>query len=215
MIKVAIVEDHRMVREGIKLLLNEQEGIEIVAEFSNGKDWLLSLANQHYDVSLVDIDMPDISGLMALSEGLSIDKNIKVIMLTMHNDVFFFKEAFVKGARGYVLKDMTVTELYTAIDEVYKGNTYFSDDFLKSLAQNLNREQHSEKDSKNLISLNDQEHKLLNYICRGYTNKELADNLFLSVKTIESQKSKLMRKVKTKNNAGLIVWAIKNNVVEI
>lgn len=216
MIKIAIVEDHKMVREGLRILINQYDDMEIVAEFSNGNDWLHSLNNQQYDVSLIDIDMPVIDGLSALTDGLVLNKDIKVIMLTMHDDVNYLKEAFIKGAKGFVLKDMSVDELSIAIHEVNEGHIYFSDDFLSSVALSLKKEKDTNhRKTIDTISLSDTELQLLTLICKGYTNKELAEALFLSVKTIESQKTKLMRRTKAKNNAGLIVWAIKNQAVQI
>lgn len=216
MIKVAIVEDHQMVREGLKVLINQSDEIEVVAEFNNAKDWLKSLTELHFDVSLIDIDLPELDGITALDEALLLDKHLKAIMLTMHNDVTYFREAFVKGAQGFVLKDMSVNELSIAIREVHNGNTFFSDEFLKSLANNLRKEQNTTMQQKKTdLYFNESEHRLLSYICKGFTNKELAEALFLSVKTIESHKAKLMRKTATKNNAGLIVWAIKNQVVDV
>jgi len=216
MIKVAIVEDHQMVREGIKLLLNQSGDMKVVAEYSNAEDWLASLSVQQYDVTLIDIDMPGVNGIDALTKGLMVDGSLKAIMLTMHNDVAYFREAFVKGAHGFVLKDMSVDELSIAIREVANGNTYFSDEFLKSLANKLKTEQNtSNQQNTPAVSINESEHRLLSFICLGYTNKELAEAMYLSIKTIESHKAKLMRKTQTKNNAALIVWAIKNHIVDI
>ncbi|WP_430812413.1 MULTISPECIES: response regulator transcription factor [unclassified Carboxylicivirga] len=216
MIQIAIVEDHQMVREGLKVLIDQWEDIKVVAEFSSGEEWLASLQSHQYDVSLLDIDMPGMSGLEALDKAQQSDPSHRIIMLTMHRTANFFREAFIKGARGYVAKDRSVNHLAAAIREVSVGNTYFSDEFLKSLASNL-KHQHDfdQRQTNNPINLNANEVHLLNNICQGYTNKELAEKMFLSVKTIESQKTKLMRKTDTKNNAGLIVWAIKNNVVDI
>ncbi len=216
MIRIAIAEDHMMVREGIKMLINQVHDMEVVAEFDNGRDWVNSLSQHQYDVSLVDINMPQLSGLEALSQAMQLNSNVRVIMLTMYHDVNYFKDAFVKGAKGFVLKDMSVEELSVAIREVHTGHTYFSDDFLKAVASSLKSETEEEKRNRaGLTVLNDQELQLLSFICKGYTNKELAEALFLSVKAIESQKTKLMRKTDTRNNAGLIVWAIKNQVVKI
>ncbi|WP_439185106.1 response regulator transcription factor [Carboxylicivirga taeanensis] len=216
MIRIAIAEDHSMVREGIKMLINEAEDMEVVAEFSNGNDWLNSLSKDRYDVSLVDISMPLLGGLDALSKAMAKDDHLRVIMLTMYHDVNFFKEAFVKGAKGFVLKDMSAEELALAIREVNAGHTYFSDEFLKAVASSLNTEREITSNiSPSAVELTQSERELLASVCKGYTNKELAKAHFLSVKAIESQKTKLMRKTNTKNNAGLIVWAIKNQVVEL
>lgn len=216
MIRIAIAEDHQLVREGIKMLINQVSDMQVVAEFDNGADWLGSLKNQSYDVSLIDINMPGISGLDALAAGLEMDKTLRVIMLTMHHDVSYFKEAFVKGAKGFVLKDMSVEELAAAVKEVNDGHTFFSDDFLKAVASSLKSERERTKSAYSVSHLlSEQEEQLLTLICKGYTNKELAEELCLSVKAIESQKTKLMKKTEAKNNAGLIVWAVKNQVVKI
>ncbi|MBS2212259.1 response regulator transcription factor [Carboxylicivirga mesophila] len=216
MIRIAIVEDHVMVREGIKMFINQVEDMQVVAEFDNGVEWLNSFGSQHYDVSLVDINMPQLNGLDALGKALQIQPDHQIIMLSMHHDVNYFKEAFVKGAKGFVLKDMSVEELAHAIRLVNEGQTYFSDEFLKAVASSLKSEREEEKVLRyEAGELHESEQQLLTLICKGYTNKELAEALFLSVKAIESQKTKLLRKTGSRNNAGLIVWAIKHHIVKI
>lgn len=216
MIRIAIAEDHVMVREGIKMFINQVEGMQVVAEFDNGIEWLNSIGNQWFDVSLVDINMPQLNGLDALGKALQIYSDLRVIMLSMYHDVNYFKEAFVKGAKGFVLKDMSVEELSHAIRVVNEGQTYFSDEFLKAVASSLKSEREEERVMRHKVDeLNESEQQLLTLICKGYTNKELAEELFLSVKAIESQKTKLLKKTGARNNAGLIVWAIKHQIVKI
>ncbi|SMO55134.1 two component transcriptional regulator, LuxR family [Saccharicrinis carchari] len=216
MIKIVIVEDHEMVREGLKVLINQWSDMNIVAEYSTGAEWLDNIGMIEGDVVLIDINMPNMDGLTAISQALTIDTAIKVIVLSMHNDSNYFREAFVAGAKGYLLKQLSAQDLEKAIREVYKGNTYFSDEFLLKVAKSIKRGQDkSVETTKGNISLSDQERQLLRNVCKGYTNKQIAESMFLSVKTIESQKSKLMKRSNSKNNASLIVWAIKNQIVDL
>ncbi|MCU4174194.1 response regulator transcription factor [Carboxylicivirga sp. N1Y90] len=216
MIKVVIVEDHEMVREGLKVLINQWPDMEIVGEFSTGNQWLDSIKTIESDIVLLDINMPNMDGLTAIKQALAIDAEIKTIVLTMHSDSNYFREAFIAGTKGYILKQLSAKDLEKAIREVYKGNTYFSNDFLNRVAANIKEVQNKSSEThSNTFSLSEQEQQLLKNICKGYTNKQLAESMFLSVKTIESQKSKLMRKSNSMNNASLIVWAIKNNIVSV
>lgn len=216
MIRVAIVEDYKLVCEGFKVLINQYNDMEVVNQYYKAEEWILGLKSDHYDVVLVDIKLPGKDGIVALQEALSIKPGIKAIMFTMYDDVSYFREAFVAGAKGFVIKNMSVVELTTAIRHVYGGHTFFSDDFLKQLAKSLRKDREGKLGRQITYSeLSDQEYKMLSLICKGYTNRQLAEIMFLSIKSIESKKTRLMRKTKTCNNAGLIVWAVKNNIVSL
>jgi len=216
MIRISIVEDHEMVREGLKALITKNSDMAIVAEHSSASEWLANFKKGECDVLLIDINLPHIDGLKALTQALEVDSELKAIVLTMHNDLIYIKEALITGAKGFILKCQSVQELEKGIRDVHKGYTFFSDEFLRRVAKSLKEDQEQVASASSMpVQLSDKELQLLASICKGYTNKQLADQMYLSIKSIESYKSKLMRKTNTNNNASLIVWAIKNQVVNI
>jgi DNA-binding NarL/FixJ family response regulator len=216
MIRLAIIEDLPIVLEGIKLLINNVDDFEIVGEFRNGQDFVDNMANLKVDVVLTDIDMPVMDGVTATKLALSINPDLRIIALSMYNDRKYYYEMVTAGAKGFVLKQSPTNKLENAIREVHQGGNYFSEELLRSVIIEMqNIEDQIIDDRKKLLKLTERESKLLDLICQGLTNKELADKLFVSVRTIETTKSRLMEKTNTRNNAGLIIWAIKNKVVVI
>ena len=216
MIRIAIIEDLPIVLEGIKLLINNIKDFEIVAEFSNGQEFTDNLQSFPADVILTDIDMPVMDGITATKIALSLNPELKIIALSMYNDRKYYYEMVTAGAKGFVLKQSPSNKLETAIREVHNGGNYFSEELLRSVIIEMQSiESLLVEEKKKLMKLTDRESDILNLICQGLTNKELADKLFVSVRTIESTKSRLMEKTSTRNNAGLIIWAIKNKIVII
>ncbi|WP_430817064.1 response regulator transcription factor [Carboxylicivirga sp. RSCT41] len=216
MIKIAIVEDLPMVLEGLKLLIDQVEDFKIVAEYSNGKEFTDDILNLDADIVLTDIDMPVMDGIAATTLATSLKPDIKIIALSMHNDRKYYFQMVTAGAKGFVLKQSNPNELEKAIRDVHANGNFFSPDLLHSIIVNIHGlENEIVKDKKELLQLSDRETELLNLICQGLTNQQLADKMFVSLRTIESNKSKLMQKTNTRNNAGLIIWAIKNKVVTI
>ncbi|MCW5516909.1 response regulator transcription factor [Muriicola sp. Z0-33] len=216
MIRIAIIEDLPIVLEGIKLIINNIKDLKIVAEFSNGKEFTEHLPSLSADVVLTDIDMPIMDGITATKIALSLNPNLKIIALSMYNDRKYYYEMVTAGAKGFVLKQSPSNELETAIREVYNGGNYFSEELLRSVIIEMQSiESLLVEEKKKLLNLTNRESDMLNLICQGLTNKELANELFVSVRTIESTKSRLMEKTNTRNNAGLIIWAIKNKIVTV
>ena len=216
MIRIAIIEDLPIVLEGIKLLINNIKDFEIVAEYSNGQEFTDNLQSISTDVVLTDIDMPVMDGITATKIALSLNPELKIIALSMYNDRKYYYEMVTAGAKGFVLKQSPSNKLETAIREVHNGGNYFSEELLRSVIIEMQSiESLLVEEKKKLMKLTDRESDILNLICQGLTNKELAAELFVSVRTIESTKSRLMEKTSTRNNAGLIIWAIKNKIVVI
>lgn len=216
MIKIAIVEDLPLVLEGLKLLINQIEDFEIVAEYANGKEFTDDILNLDVDVVLTDIDMPVMDGISATKLATSLRPEIKMIGLSMHNDRKYYYHMVTAGAKGFVLKQSNPDELEKAIREVYINGNFFSPDLLHSIIVDIHGlEEEIVRDKKQLLNLSERETELLNLICQGMTNQQLAEKMFVSLRTIESNKSRLMQKTNTKNNAGLIIWAIKNKIVTI
>lgn len=216
MIKIVIVEDLPVVLEGIKLLINQVDDFSIIAEFQNGKELADNVINLDADIILTDIDMPVMDGIAATKIVTSLRPDIKVIALSMHNDRKYYYHMVTAGAKGFVLKQSNPDELENAIREVNNNGNFFSPDLLHSIIVDIHGlEDEIVKEKKELLKLSERETELLNLICKGLTNQQLADKMFVSLRTIESNKSKLMQKTNSKNNAGLIIWAIKNKIVTI
>lgn len=211
-----MIEDLPMILEGLKLLISKVDDFQIVAEFANGKEFIDNIDTIDADIILTDIEMPVMDGIEATTLGLTYKPHLKIIALTMYSDRKFYYKMVTAGAKGFVLKQSPAKELETAIREVYAGGNYFSPELLRTVIvemQGIEQEIISEK--KDLLKLSDRESQILQYLCMGFNNKELAEKLFVSLRTIETAKSRLMQKTKTKNNASLIVWAIKNKIVSV
>lgn len=216
MIRIIIIEDLPIILEGIKVLINQVEDFEVVAEYENGKTFLEEVDNLESDIVLVDIEMPEINGIDVTKRALATHPELKIIALSMYNEHKYYYEMVTAGAKGFVLKQSSVEDLEKAIREVHKGGNFFSGELLHDVILNMQSiEKEIVNEKKEMLKLSQREVELLSLICQGYSNKMLADKLFLSIKTIESNKAKLMHKTNTKNNAGLIIWAIKNKIVEI
>lgn len=214
MIRIAITDDMPIVLEGLKLLLERIPDFQIVAEYSNGKELLDNISISTADVYLTDIEMPVMDGITATREILSINPGKKVIALSMYSDSENYYDMIRSGAKGFVPKQSSINELEQAVRTVYNGGNYFSTDLLHNVIVNLpkNDDTHAKKNNHN-PELTEKELSLLNLICHGHSNKELAEKLFISIKTVESQKTRLMEKTGARNASGLIIWAIKNKIV--
>jgi DNA-binding NarL/FixJ family response regulator len=216
MIRIVIIEDLPLILEGIKVLINQIDDLEVVGEFQNGQEFIDALPEVDADIILTDINMPVLDGVAMTKLALVHDPEMKIIALSMYNDAKYYYEMITAGAKGFVLKQASVEELETAIREVHNEGSFFSQELLHGVImgmQTIEKELAAEK--QNLLKLSDREVQLLELICQGKTNKQLAEALHISVKTVESHKAQLMKKTKTANNAGLIIWAVKNKVVLI
>nr|WP_321408428.1 response regulator transcription factor [uncultured Carboxylicivirga sp.] len=216
MINIVIIEDLPIVMEGLKLQLNRVENFNVIGEFSNGKEFIDQMDSIEPDIILTDIDMPVMNGIEMTLMALSNNPELKIIALTMFSDRKFYYKMVTAGARGFVLKQSSAGVLKTAIEEVYEGGSYFSQEILRTVIVEMQGiEEEIIKEKKELLKLTDRETQIIQLICQGLSNKEIADRLFVSLRTVETTKSRLMQKTKQRNNAGLIIWAIKNKIVSI
>ncbi len=212
-IKVIIVDDHKLVTDCIGLFLKGAQDIEVIGVAHSGKDALQMLKKMIPDVVLLDISMPEMTGIQ-LTEAIKKKYNdIKILILSMHSDYNNISDAIDAGADGYVPKDVSSEELVEAIETVSRGKNYFhstiSDEIVKNYA---NKRQ---KNSSILPQLTKRELEVLQLFAEGYNNSEIAERLFLSVRTIESHKNHILQKTNMKNSVELIKFAIKNKIIEI
>ena len=216
MINIVIIEDLPIILEGIKVLINQVADFKVVAEYKNGKEFIDNIESFHSEVVLTDIDMPVMDGITTTKKALTTHQDLKFIALSIYDDYKYYYEMITSGAKGFVLKQSSVDELELAIREVDKGSHFFSKELMHGVILSMkNIEDQIVEEKKDFLNLTQREIEMLTYICQGLSNKELADKLFVSIKTIESNKAKLMQKTNTKNNAGLIIWAIKNKIIQI
>ncbi len=208
-INVLLTDDHQIIIDGLKSLLKNSEEINVSAEANNGREALRILGILSVDVVLMDIDMPVMNGIEALKEIRKQYRDVKVIILSMHNEAGMIKNLIELGANGYLLKSCAQDELIGAITKVASGHSYFSADVTLAL---LNPTGTSNPDKKNEL-LTDRETEILKLIAAGFSNKEIGDQLFISHRTVDTHRTNLMKKLDVNNIAGLISYAIKNGIV--
>lgn len=212
MIRILIADDHQLMIDGIKTTLAEIEDFEIVAEANNGFEVLEILAEgTGVDVILMDINMPKQDGLVCTKEVNKKYPGIKIIALSQYDEKRFVKRMVKNGASGYLLKDSGREILEKAIRTVHSGETYFSEKLsMRLISQELKTE-----DTKSLFpKLTGRELEILNLIGKEFSSQEIADKLFISFHTVESHRANLMYKAGVKNTAGLIRWAVENDLLD-
>jgi len=209
MIQIAITDDHTIVIEGIKNMLKSNKEIEVLQSFENLKDTFENL-NSSIEVLLLDINLPDGNGINACKNILEKHKNLKIIALTNFEDSIFIKQILKNGAMGYLLKNTSKTELTEAIKEVNNGNRYLPKKISDIL---LNDSIGIEQSSYFIPKLTSREKEILALIIKEYTTDEIANELFVSNKTVESHRSNLMQKLGVKNSAGLVRVAFEKGLL--
>jgi DNA-binding NarL/FixJ family response regulator len=214
MIKVLLAEDHQIVRNGIKNVLESDGRFSVIGEASNGKD-VLELITEDVlpDIILADICMPEMTGI-ELAENLKRNgfRNIKLVFLTMLDSESYVFEAFRTGIHGYLLKNISTDELLFALSHIYHhDNQYLCSDLaVRMIKQARNLEKISEAD----IDFSKRETEVLSLIAQGYTNKEIADKLFTSRRTVEGHRQTMINKANVRNSAELIRFAVKHSLID-
>ncbi len=209
-IKLLLVDDHAVLRSGLKLLLNLQQDMIVIGEAKSGLEAVEKAKGLNPDIILLDISMPDMGGLEALEK---IKKNCtsKVLILTMHSDKQYLQKALKKGASGYALKQAADTELLLAIREVTQGEIYLDPNLSQRLVKSMYLPVQGGKDSDSVLT--EREKEVLKLIALGYTNKEIGQSLQRSVKTVETHKSRIMGKLHCEKRSGLVRYAIDHGYI--
>ncbi|MCG8580437.1 MAG: response regulator transcription factor [Bacteroidales bacterium] len=215
MINIVIVEDLPLVLEGIKVLLDQEDQFNIVRTFSDGDVLLnqLKYIEGKVDVVITDIEMPGINGIQ-LTQAISDNfPSIKTIALSMYDNVEYYNQMIAAGAKGFVLKQKHYKELKEAINRVTNEEFYFSSEILQHVIGKMTND--SAPEDRPNIKLSQREIQLIKHISEGLLNKEIADKMNLSLRSVESLKSRLMDKTDTRDNASLLMWGIKNQLIDI
>lgn len=206
-ISVAIVDDHQLFRNGLKFIIENEDDMEVVIEASNGRQFLDFLKNLKPEVVLMDINMPEMDGVETTRRALELYPDLHIIVLSMYDDVEYYNTMIDLGVKGFILKDIDNNELADALRKVYRGGNYFSQELLLRLIKN--------KPVEEGIDLTRREREVLELICKGYSNMQISEELFISQRTVERHRSSLLFKTNSKNSVSLVVFAIKNNLVKI
>jgi two-component system response regulator NreC len=214
-ITVLLADDHAVLRSGLRLLIERQPGMEVVAEAGDGNEALAKASELHPDLVLLDINMPGLDGLAALPQIRQASPNSRVLILTMHDDVSYLQEALRAGASGYVLKRAVDNELQMAIQAVMRGETYVHSAMTQKLLQKMDADATPAKEEADPWAvLSERERDVLRLVALGYTNQEVADELFLSVKTVETYRARGMEKLGLQTRAQLVKAALKRGLLD-
>lgn len=211
MFRIVIVDDHRLFREGLKLILQEEQNYEIAGEFANGHEFIKFLDIVKPDLVLLDINMPVMNGIDAAKKALEIYPDLNILILSMLGEEDYYNELMNIGVKGFLLKDSDTDELLIAIEKILGGAAYFSQQLLMQILQNKSKQEQA----SNAVSLTPREVEVLTLLCEGLTNAEIAEKLYLSQRTVDRHKSNLFMKCECTNSVGLVMYAIRNKIVNL
>jgi DNA-binding NarL/FixJ family response regulator len=212
MISIVVADDHGIVREGLRRLLESEPGFKVCGEAVDGREVLDQIAGARPDIVVLDITMPRLGGLETLEKIRSLHKQTKVILLSVHSDSTFIQSAISLGADGYVLKNGPATEIVTAIREVMNGGSYFSPVVAREIVEQLRAPRPDSSDPFSLLS--GREREVLHLIADGLSAKEVAVELSISTKTVEAHRTSLMRKLGVRKATELVRYALRHGLIE-
>ena len=211
--RILIIEDHTLLRAGLRALLSQGDEFEVVGEFDNGRDAVRSVGALAPDIILMDLSMPGMNGIEAITEIKQRDPAVRILVLTIHRGEEYIQESLRAGANGYVLKDASHDELRVAIRSVLNGKTYLSPDVSSSVVTGY-LGKGTERANTPWSTLTHREREVLKLVAEGHSNRSIAQFLSLSVKTVEKHRSNVMRKLDLHNAAMLTAYAIEKGLVE-
>ena len=213
-LKVIIADDHVLFRAGVKTALSLKKDIRIIGEADNGQQLLHLLKHLEPDVILLDIQMPVMDGITALPEIKKLYPQIRIIMLTMHNDHSMISRLMELGANAYLTKNSDSEVIYEAIKTCYTNEYYFNELTNKALLDGLRTKRNADTFAPAEVKLSDKEKHILKLMCDEKSTKEIADMVDLSPRTVEAIRDKLKSKTGVKSMAGLVIYAIKSGIIE-
>ena len=214
-IRVLLADDHAVLRAGLRLLLNSQDDMEVVGEADTGAQAVAQARQLHPDIVLLDITMSGADGLGAVREIKEDNPDTKVLALTMHDDESYLRHVLEAGGAGYVLKRSADTELLSAIRAVQQGGTFLHPEHAKALLEPTveTAEELKKKGSDSYDLLSDREQQVLKFLALGHTNKQIAEKLFISVKTVETYRARVQEKLGLRGRAALVRYALQRGLL--
>lgn len=208
-IRLLIADDHLVAREGIVYLLSGSDEVEVVGEANNGREAIAMIESLNPDILVCDISMPDISGIELLQKVEEGNHEVKVLILSMHKDSEYVMKSFEYGAMGYLPKNADENELLKAIDTIYHGERYLTNEISNVLAQSMIASKSSIK-----YNLTTREKEIVKQLVQGLSNKQIAAELFISIRTVDTHRTNIMKKLQVKNVASLVKLAMQENLCD-
>lgn len=210
--RIIIVDDHEIFRKGLTMVINRFAHSTVVAEASNGQELLDVLETTECDIILMDIQMPVMGGIQATQVVTEKYKDVSVVALSMFGEENYLQSMLEAGAQGFLLKNIGKDKLYKAIEIIAEGNNYFSEELLSFFTKKYIN---PDKNREDLPKLTKRELEVLSLISKGLTDKEIADKLFISERTVNGHRANLISKTGSKNTVNLLIYAIKHKLIEI
>lgn len=211
LIRVTIVDDHEIFRSGLKMVINKLGYAKVVAEAADGVEFLELLEQEETDIVLMDIEMPRLNGIEATKKAIERMPSIKIIALTMFKEDAYIQSMIEAGVKGFLIKNIRKEVLDRALQAVYNGKTYYSEELWDYFTKSVTKEDKPGSD----LALTKRELEVLLLMAEGLNNKEIGERLFVSERTIVGHKSNLMAKTNTKNTVSLLAFAIRNGLIQI
>lgn len=208
---VFLVDDHRLFREGLSLLLGNLPYISEVYEAGDGNEFIEQLEGTQPDLVFMDINMPGLDGIETTLKALEKYPQLKIIALSMYADEDYYTRMINAGARGFILKNSGIQDVEDCIRNVISGHNYFSPEILDGILRNISRKAKPVKTGE----LSEREEEVLYRICQGHSNQEISSLLHISKRTVDKHRENLLQKTDSKNTAGLVMFAIRNGIVEV
>ena len=212
MYKVFIVEDHEIFCKGLTALIEEIKDIEVSGTASSGNQFLQLIKGVEADIVFMDIKMPGLNGIETTRRALELRPELNIVALTMFNEEEYLQQMLEAGAKGFLLKNVNKTDIEKAVNAVVTGNLFFSEELMTTLGGKYLGRGGNNNDK---IAFDEKEIQILNLICEGHTNMEIADIMALSHRTVDGYRAKMIEKTETTNTIGLVVYAIKNKLIKV
>jgi DNA-binding NarL/FixJ family response regulator len=211
LIKVLLADDHSIVRAGLRRIVEESGEMQVVAEAADGQEAIQLVKKTAPDVAVIDISMPGLDGLEVIGQLQALNPKLPILVLTMHEEGQYVVRAIQAGALGYLTKQSAPEQLVKAIRKIYKGQRYITDEAAESLALRVAR---GSNGKSSLDSLSMRELQVLRRLAMGHTNREIANAYHISIKTVDTYRARLLKKLGLRNNAELSRFAIQNRLIE-
>jgi two-component system, NarL family, response regulator NreC len=212
-IRLAIADDHEIFRDGLALMLSKQQDITLVGQADNGKELVELVAKLQPDVVMTDIKMPGMDGIEATKLLMQRNPELKIIALSMFDEENLIVDMLEAGAKGYLLKNADKQEILDAINNVYEDKTYYCRHTSARLASMIVKSKFNPYKKAEPASFNDREKEIIRMICQQCTTQEIGEKLFLSKRTVEGYRTKILEKMNVKNTAGVVIFALRHHII--